>query len=74
MTIDHTFHDRRKWAEYDALAEWCAKRGRTGAVGTMLPANVSAEVMREIDADPEAFEERVRACGYALARVRNGSD
>ena len=72
--IDHTFPSRRKWAEYDALAEWCARRGRTGAVGTMLPANVSADVMREIDADPKAFEERVRACGYALARGRNGSD
>ena len=59
--------DAAGWQEYDALAEHCAVRHLDGAIGTPLPANVSARVMAEINADPEAFAARVRGIAYMLA-------
>jgi hypothetical protein len=56
-----------KWQEYDRLAEWCAKNGSTGDVGTTLPANVGQDAMDEINNCPEAFVQRVRDFAYALA-------
>lgn len=52
---------------YDACAEWCAKRGLQGKIGDLLPNLVSSEVVEMINSDPEAFEQRVRQCAYALA-------
>jgi hypothetical protein len=55
-------------AEYDAAAHWCALRGLTGKVGDPLPRNMGNDgALRYINADPEAFQERVRQCAYALA-------
>ena len=57
-------------AEYDAAALYCAKRGRTGAIGTELPANMTTRCVDAINADPDAFAERVRASAYMLACER----
>ena len=54
-------------AEYDAAAEWCAKRGLKGSPGDPLPAMLSPGVLDAINEDPGAFEERVRSTAYALA-------
>ena len=62
-----TADDREMWAEYDAAARWCAKRGLTGAIGTALPLNMRADTCRAIDDDPDAFAKRVRLTAYALA-------
>ena len=48
------------WREYDGAAEWCARRGLKGAIGDPLPDYMSPIVHEEINADPEAFEQRVR--------------
>lgn len=58
------------WATYDAVAEWCARRGLKGAIGDPLPNLLSASVAKLINDDPEAFEERVRLTAYALAMER----
>lgn len=55
------------WIEYDAAAEWCAKRGLKGKAGDPLPGLMSAEAVNLINDDPEAFETRVRDTAYALA-------
>lgn len=55
------------WAEYDSAAEWCAKRGLSGATGTPLPSMLSQAVLREINYDPDAFARRVRECAYQRA-------
>lgn len=55
------------WQEYDWAADWCAARGYNGQCGSPLPRNLSDRAKREIDNDPEAFAERVRACAYARA-------
>ena len=57
--------------EYDAAAEWCASRGLRGVRGDGLPSLLAATVLRAIDADPEAFEERVRGFAYARAMGEN---
>ncbi len=58
-------------AEYDAAADWCAARGLTGAIGDPLPANMATDgALLWIQADPEAFQERVRQCAYARAMNR----
>lgn len=55
-------------AEYDAAAEWCAKRGLKGSIGDALPLNMDSDgALCCINADPEAFQERVRQFAYALA-------
>jgi hypothetical protein len=55
-------------AEYDAAAEHCARRGLRGAIGDPLPANMDANgALAWINADPEAFQERVRQFAYGLA-------
>lgn len=60
-------------AEYDATAQWCAERGLTGSLGDALPANMNAAgALYWIQADPEAFAQRVRQCAYALAMERKG--
>lgn len=60
-----------KWAEYDRVAEWCAKNGIAGNVGDPLPNFTADDVCREIDDDPEAFAEHVRATAYRLAMLTN---
>lgn len=57
------------WREYDRAAEWCAARNLTGAINTPLP-DMTPAVHEEINADPEAFESRVRECAYAQAMER----
>ena len=54
--------------EYDAVAEYCARRGLTGAIGDSLPLNMNANgALLWINADPEAFQERVRQFAYGIA-------
>jgi hypothetical protein len=55
------------WTEYDAAADWCARRGLNGKEGDPLPTLLSVRCLNEIDTDPEAFERRVRGYAYALA-------
>ena len=55
------------WTEYDAAADQLAAQGRKGIAGDPLPANMSIEAVALIDADPDAFEQRVRAFAYARA-------
>ena len=55
------------WSEYDSAADWCAARGLRGVDGDPLPFALSADVLDAINADPEAFAQRVRGCAYALA-------
>ena len=55
------------WKEYDAAAEWSAKRGLKGEIGDPLPNLLSGPCLRLINDDPEAFQFRVRLMGYALA-------
>lgn len=55
------------WTEYDAVAERLAREGKTGSVGTELPALMNARTIEFINADPEAFESRVRQFAYAVA-------
>jgi hypothetical protein len=55
------------WLEYDAAAEDLARKGLTGAIGDPLPNLMSAAACELINADPEAFQKRVRACAYARA-------
>jgi hypothetical protein len=65
------------WGEYDAAAEWCAKRRIAGTdteKEMRLPELLSADVHALIDADPGAFAARVRETAYALAMERNGYD
>jgi hypothetical protein len=66
MTLKSTAYAGQSfWTEYDRAAEDCARRGdRTGA---SLPAWLSKGAKRLINADPDAFSERVRATAYALA-------
>lgn len=53
--------------EYDAAAEWCAKRGLTGNMGDKLPENMDSQgALKYINADPEAFQKRVKDFAYAL--------
>lgn len=58
--------------EYEQAAKWCAERGLKGAVGDPLPSPLAVEVCESIDADPEAFQEKVRLHAYALAMERLG--
>ena len=53
--------------EYDWAAEDMAKKGLRGNIGDPLPNFISADVMDAINNDPEAFQQRVRECAYALA-------
>lgn len=54
--------------EYDDTAEWCARGGLNGDIGDLLPANMAAEgALKYINADPEAFQKRVRQFSYAIA-------
>lgn len=53
-------------AEYDAAAEWCARRGISGKPGSQLPSLMNPEgALKYINDDPEAFEMRVKQCYYA---------
>ena len=58
------------WTEYDYLAEWCAKHGKDGSFGTVLPDGVSAQAMDLINEDVDAFMERVRSFRYAQCMNR----
>lgn len=53
--------------EYDAAAEWCAKRGLKGDSGCPLPNLMDSRVVEAINEDPDAFAERVRLFSYAMA-------
>jgi hypothetical protein len=53
--------------EYDAAADWCARRGIKGDVGDPLPDGLSAACLEAIQDDPDAFQERVRATAYAIS-------
>lgn len=55
--------------EYEMAAEWCAKRGIKGKHGDPLPDLLGSDVCDEIAADPEAFQERVRAYAYERAML-----
>ena len=59
------------WREYDTIAEHCASLGLSGDVGTTLPDGIGGPCMDLINADPEAFAERVRDCAYARAMNRH---
>ena len=54
-------------SEYDSAAEWCARRGIAGSTGDPLPDGLSASVADAINADADAFRERVRETAYGLA-------
>ena len=63
-------------SEYDGAARWCAIKGLKGVPGDALPDNMDSDgALRWINADPEAFQERVRQFAYARAmeRVNVGS-
>lgn len=60
------------WAVYDSCAEWCAKRGLKGKIGDPLPNLLDSRVVKLINDDPEAFEQRVRDTAYALAIEKHG--
>lgn len=53
--------------EYDAAAMDLARKGLTGAIGDPLPNLMTAEAVDAINEDPEAFQQRVRQCAYALS-------
>lgn len=55
------------WTVYDSVAEWCAKHGYDGKPGDLLPYLLSSDICVLINADPEAFQRRVRETAYALA-------
>ena len=55
------------WDEYDSAADWCAARNIKGEVGDTLPDSLGSDALGLIDADPEAFQQRVRNCAYARA-------
>lgn len=57
---------KRAWAEYDAAAEWCARRGIKGRPEDPLPPMLSVDAQALIDEDPEAFERRVADTAYGL--------
>ena len=57
------------WLEYDAAAAWCVARGIRGAINDPLPENLSDRAMEIINADPEAFERRVREHAYFQSMV-----
>jgi hypothetical protein len=61
-------------AEYDAAAEWCAKRGIKGNDGDPLPPLLSKNAMAEINYDPDAFQGRIRDTAYALAMGKHSND
>ena len=66
---EHGYHaiEREVWAEYDRAAEHLAKQGLTGKDGDPLPDLISTRCKAEIDADPEAFQRRIREMAYGLA-------
>ena len=59
------------WLEYDAAADWCAARGIRGTIKDALPENLSDRALELINADPEAFEHRVREHAYSRSMAGN---
>lgn len=55
------------WQEYEWAAEDLARKEVRGVLGDSLPNYMSVEAVQLINADPEAFERRVRECAYAQA-------
>ena len=55
------------WNEYDLVASEMARKGLKGVIGDPLPNLISATCEALIQADHEAFQERVRLSAYALA-------
>lgn len=55
-------------SEYDSAAQWCARRGLTGAVGDPLPNLMDSDgALKWINAHPEAFQQRVKDFAYMMA-------
>lgn len=54
-------------AEYDSIAEWCAKRNLPGNLEHVYPINLSIIVWNEIVEHNEEFQERVLQHKYAIA-------
>lgn len=59
------------WLEYDAAADWCAARGIRGTIKDPLPENLSDRASELINADPEAFERRVKEHAYFRSMTGN---
>lgn len=71
MTSEEESAEAAAWAEYESAAGWCAKReGTKGVIVGRLPEMISSRCLDLIEADPEAFEERVRATAYGMAMER----
>ena len=71
-----TGDDSAAWAEYDQAAETMARRRAEPACSTYHREAalyyIGPACRALMDADPDAFEERVRAFGYALAMGARG--
>lgn len=63
----------RAWYEYDKAAEQLAKEGRRGLPGDPLPDFMSRDAAILVNADPEAFYDRVKAFSYALSMKKGES-
>ncbi len=58
------------WHEYDNAARDLARKGLKGDIGDPLPLNMCKAACDLIDADPEAFQKRVRAFAYGESMDR----
>lgn len=52
---------------YEATAQYCATAGYTDPMLVRALLDVPAETMEEIEADPQAFKERVADYAYGMA-------
>ena len=55
------------WDEYDRAASDLARKGLTGAIDDPLPDLMTLSAVSLINADPEAFQDRVKGFAYAYA-------
>lgn len=53
--------------EYEMICAEMARKGKTGAIGELLPVLISTEVYESIHDDLYAFQKRIREHAYALA-------
>jgi hypothetical protein len=61
------------WQEYDWAADALARKGLTGKPGDPLPDLMSEACHDLINADPEAFQRRVRESAYARSMRKVGA-
>lgn len=66
-----TTNEARAWREYDTIAAMMARKGLKGIEGEPLPDGISTECFELINADTDAFADRVRDCAYAQAMNRH---